>query len=144
LQGSEVGRHPIENTIQGSYVKESIIGIGLNINATRVSGGLWQTRFFEILKPANNMICRSCKASCSQYLEYRYLQFQHNSPLLHENYLELLYQKGIKAKYQKGQEQLEGVIEDVDDTGRLLMQVQGEQVAYAFKEISFLPPASSS
>jgi BirA family biotin operon repressor/biotin-[acetyl-CoA-carboxylase] ligase len=130
----------IENTIQGALVKESIIGIGLNINQREFPSGSGRPSSLS-LETGNSYSLELIRALLFEHLEYRYLQFQQENPRLHQDYLALLYQKGITAKYMQDELSFEGIIQDVDSTGRLQVQVGEELRSFAFKQISFLPPA---
>ena len=123
----------IENRVQGSHIKDCIVGIGLNVN---------QKQFFS---DAPNPI------SLSQIIGHDTDREQ----LLHEflaclervnacdtlakDYANGLYRRGQWAEYVDETGCFKAMIDGVEDDGRLLLTDDaGRRRTYAFKEVKFI------
>ena len=126
----------IENQIQGSGIKHSIIGVGLNVNQKIFDG------------------IRATSLSLEKKKEFKKEEV-FNVFLNHFNSLWTTFNLGltepIKNLYYKhlfgyrklrqfndGKEIFAGIIEGVDEIGRLQIFKNGKQVVYNFKEVEFL------
>ncbi len=122
----------IENALQGSYIKDSIIGVGLNVNQREFHSdapnpvSLWQiteqdTDREELLHD----ILRCLTKNLDQEVRSRYMA-------------KLYRRKGYHPYVdQKGAFMAE--IMDVEDDGHLLLyDDSGQQRRYAFKEVQFV------
>ena len=58
--------------------------------------------------------------------------------LLHERYLEKLYQFGVKKHYKDADGLFEGIIYGVEKSGKLIVQKNDQNVSYDLKELVFL------
>ena len=61
-----------------------------------------------------------------------------NYDILQKNYLERLYNLGVKASYQYNGKVFEGTITGIEDGGRLLVDTPNGMQAFNFKEIEFI------
>jgi len=133
----------IENTISGNNFSSSLIGIGLNVNQI----------FPEVDVPANralknpvslkmltdkNFKLQSVFEKLSANIENRYLQLMKtNFRLIKKDYLDHLYQYKTFAWYRTKQDRFEGAISGIDETGRLMIDTDGETRVVDFKEVGF-------
>jgi len=130
----------IENSISGSRMTSSVVGIGLNIN---------QTKFYS---NAPNPVSLAQITGCEYHLEdeliklcnclqKRYLQLQKttlNSALNHD-YLAHLYRFGDFHIYAADNKRFTAKIVGVDKIGRLILEnQQAERQHFAFKEVVFV------
>jgi BirA family biotin operon repressor/biotin-[acetyl-CoA-carboxylase] ligase len=137
----------IENTLSGSRIAYSIIGIGLNINqlsfvdekaislrlASQKSGQ--QTDDFEIGK----LIEQLCECIEKYYLQLKSgTSFNNHVEVQKKKYLERLFRFRETHNYIKNEQPFQGKIIDVADSGHLIMEVADEIVKFDFKEISFV------
>ncbi len=126
----------IENTLSGSRIGHSIIGIGLNINQLSFSEDkaislrlATQKDEFDIEK----LIGELCVCLEKYYLQ---LKNEHHAKQK-EAYLEILYRYQEIHFFRKNDERFLGKIVDIAPTGHLMMEVNGEMGYFDFKEISF-------
>ena len=127
----------IENTLKGSQLKHSIIGIGVNINQES----------FDSLPNASSLTLISGKTYDLDILLNEILELlKKQLVLLEENtvtafekeYQQLLFRKDQSAIFEVNGRQVEGIIRGVNTDGRLLVE-QGSQgiISYGFKEIAY-------
>ncbi|MCS6967262.1 MAG: biotin--[acetyl-CoA-carboxylase] ligase [Cytophagales bacterium] len=130
----------IENILQGTAIRYSVVGIGLNVNQTEFKGlpatslKAQAGREWSLPQVFNQlMVC----------LEKRYLQLQQQGyTSIKRDYLSRLYQLGQPAKYidLRGEVplQFEGIIKDVENAGRLVVQTAKGIALFDLKQIKFV------
>ena len=139
IEGKKAGGLLVQNSLQGSRIQWSVVGIGLNVN---------QQDFDESLPMATSLALtfgrsfdrETLLAGLCKTLERRYLQLRAGEQriILHD-YLNRLYRFGEDGWYGlPSGERLWGRIVGVDNFGKLrLLHAQGES-SYGLKEIVFL------
>ena len=129
----------IENSILGSGITDSIVGIGLNVNQQSfVSGAPNPVSMKNITRMdyALEEVARSVGESLEEHLSM--LSESHK---LHEKYLSLLWRgdgKEYPFKDRLTGEEFKGVIKGVMPSGHIVLDRGGEERLYAFKEVEFL------
>ena len=123
----------IENRLQGSTIKDSIIGIGLNVNQR------------EFLSDAPNPVSlhqllgheTDREALLKTFLDA--FDNAYNSKTTCSTYKEMLYRKGKHCLYEDKTGRFTATLTDVMPDGRLLLvdQERRERI-YAFKEVQFI------
>jgi BirA family transcriptional regulator, biotin operon repressor / biotin---[acetyl-CoA-carboxylase] ligase len=128
----------IENVLQGSQIKNSIVGIGLNINQEifplEVPGAVSVKQILHRdydLKLILSEICKNIEAAYLSLKSGRY-------DAVRKLYLERLYQLGEEKYYRSDGQIFKGRITGVTDEGLLLMISEGREYKYNLKEIEFL------
>jgi BirA family biotin operon repressor/biotin-[acetyl-CoA-carboxylase] ligase len=126
----------IENSVQKEFIQQSIIGIGLNINqaeftvSTATSMANATGKNFDLNQLLNTLL---------ENLEQRYLQLRAGKlPALKNEYLDTLFGRGELRTFLSQGKKIEGIIEDVNENGELLVSVDSKQFKYSLKEITFL------
>lgn len=135
---NKLGGVLIENILQGSQIKNSVVGIGLNVNqdvfspdapnATSVKQILH--RDYD-LKALLAQICNEIEAA---YLKLRAGNFEQ----LKTFYLQNLYWLNELRPFKSNDKVFDGTIQDVSPNGQLTVSIDGELRLYNFKEIEFL------
>ena len=122
----------IENRLKGNRIKDSIIGIGLNVNQ----------REFHSDAPNPVSLCQLLghevdrEALLHEFL-YRKLSFSHAETTA-VAYRNRLYLRGKPASYRDANGWFRATILDVEPDGRLVMQDEaGRERRYSFKEVVF-------
>ena len=129
----------IENLLHGSRIKQSVIGIGLNINqedfppslpnATSVKQILHHD--YDIL-PILSEICNNIEA---WYLRLKAGQ----TALVRESYLNRLYWLNESHSFRSNGDVFEGTISNVKDNGVLVINNNFEtELEFTFKQIEFI------
>jgi BirA family transcriptional regulator, biotin operon repressor / biotin---[acetyl-CoA-carboxylase] ligase len=134
----KIGGVLIENIIQGGQIKNSVIGIGLNVNQVEYPESLKNvTSFKKILHRDYDL--RGLLSEICAAIEVRYLQLRggHTSGINNE-YLERLYKRGIYSMYRIGEETVKGRILGTSRYGQLEVEIEGETRQFGLKEIEFI------
>lgn len=135
----KIGGVLIENSISGSVIKSSIVGIGLNVNQKGFDPFQVKTAvsLSEILQEDVNL--QSLLSEICGHIEAQYLKLKSNNDVsLHEDYIASLYKFGQPSLYRQNGETFEGRIVDVTEQGLMVIHVNGVNKEYNFKEIAFL------
>lgn len=133
----KVGGILIQNSVLGTTIMHSIVGIGINVN---------QTAFDNIPNPtslslASNQIfdLDDVKNVVFNYLEYWYEEIRSaNYTRIDQTYNKMLYGKGLDALFLKNKQYLKGSIVGVDDAGRILLDHNNFTSAYHHHEVSMV------
>jgi BirA family biotin operon repressor/biotin-[acetyl-CoA-carboxylase] ligase len=126
----------IENQLENSFIKSSIIGIGVNVNQTEfgefnaTSLRLENQEEFSIDNAAMQLI-ESLQIRFNT-LEYKDLNWLKNQ------YLDLLWLKNQLSLFEDENGIFEGKIIGTDDFGRLIITQNSISKTYDLKEIKFL------
>lgn len=128
----------IENNIKGYQLKESIIGIGLNINQTDF-GDLENnaTSIAKILHQnydITNLLIQICDS-----IEKRYLQLKSGQKtILAADYQKRLFLLNQLSRFEIKNKIIEGEIIGVSPEGYLIMKIDGESHQFDLKEVKFI------
>jgi BirA family biotin operon repressor/biotin-[acetyl-CoA-carboxylase] ligase len=129
----------IENSISGQSFKSSIIGIGINVNQQVFHADLQERAIsvHQILHQDVNLTALLA-VICSQ-IESQYLKLKTNTyRTLTEEYLKRLYKFKQRAAYRHNGQLFEGTITGISELGMLIIESDGKEMAYYFKEVEFL------
>ncbi|WP_250630850.1 biotin--[acetyl-CoA-carboxylase] ligase [Rhodoflexus caldus] len=129
----------IENTLQGAQIRYSIVGIGLNVNQTDFNGIVATS--LKLVSGQQQSLPEVFDFLMRQ-LEKRYLQLQTQGNVpIRLAYLNRLYRRGQPAAYTDLRNDVpvifEGIIEDIDTAGRLLVRTQNSIETFDLKQIQF-------
>ncbi len=136
VNGKKVCGILIENMLSGDAIYYSVVGIGLNVN---------QDSFLLETATSMNAIARhdfnlsdEWSLLC-EFLEKRYLQLRAGkADELKNDYLSCLYGKGELRRFIDATGETQGVIEGIDQQGKLLIGTQAGIKSYDLKEIRFI------
>lgn len=137
--GKKLGGILIENTLTGSFIKSSVIGIGLNINQQgfRADLSTKATSVIQILQKETPL--EAVMEKIVVFMEKYYLILKSgNYAILQNDYLKRLYKFDTLADYQQNGQIFEGKITGVEESGRLVMETAGGLRSFNFKEIEFI------
>ncbi len=123
----------IENSIQGSRINNSVIGIGLNVN---------ETTFPSFFRDATSLkLATGTSFIIEEILHALLISIKKellNKIPIHERYLMRMYGYSQLASYEDKDEVFEGTIVGVLPNGALQMNKNGKLRTYENKEIKFL------
>lgn len=126
----------IENSINQSSIQQSIAGIGLNINQQQFSV---DTATSLKLVSGKEHDLNSILNLLLENLEKRYLQLRNEKHKeLKAEYLKRMFGKDEMKNFLVEENKVKGIIRDVDDSGRLMVEIDGAVKSFNNKEISFI------
>jgi BirA family biotin operon repressor/biotin-[acetyl-CoA-carboxylase] ligase len=128
----------IENTISGSKVLSSIVGIGININQTTFNQDILNpTSFHRITGKVYS--CKDLLGSLFSFIEKYYLQLrQLHFNFLDKAYMEALYRYQQTFEFRKGEQTFKGEINGVTKEGKLIIHSKGKEQRFSFKEVEYV------
>ncbi|MCQ6961373.1 biotin--[acetyl-CoA-carboxylase] ligase [Mucilaginibacter aquariorum] len=134
----KLGGMLIENILQGSQIKNAIIGIGLNVNQENFPDNAANaTSIKKILQrdyELKNILAEICNHIEAYYLHLKAGRFEY----VRNIYLSRLYWLNEQRQFKSNGQVFEGVIKNVEDNGLLVIDQNGGEQAYNLKEIEFL------
>jgi len=140
VDDKKIGGVLIENIIVGSNIKQSIIGIGLNINQSVFGDDLKSKTISisQILQQDVNLMVL-LNEICTQ-IEQQYLKLKAGKGnTLQDLYVNKLYRLNKLAKFSHNGEVFDGKIEGISNAGLLRIKPSnGEVVEFGFKEVAFI------
>lgn len=141
---SKVAGILIENDLQGSKVRSSVIGIGINVNQRRfVSDAPNPRSLADIVghDVERQLVLERFMERMTHYINMLDCGEETALAALHENYKKHLYRFGEKHKYVDEMGVFCATLIDVEQSGHLiLLDKEGNKRRYAFKEVRFGPP----
>ena len=139
VDGRKAGGLLVQNSLQGSRIQWSVVGIGLNVNQQEFDASLPMAT--SLARAFGRSFDRELLlAGLCQMLEKRYLQLRAGEQrIILQDYLSRLYRFGEDCWYElPSGERLWGRIVGVDAFGKLrVLHAQGES-SFGLKEIVFL------
>jgi BirA family biotin operon repressor/biotin-[acetyl-CoA-carboxylase] ligase len=136
LNNQKVAGVLIENSIQGMVIKQSIIGIGVNINQS-VFTSLKATSLHLVTGEIYSI--QSCMAEFLASFEYRYNQLLTGQfKVLWDDYHQGFYRKNMNTAFKAANQWFEGIPLGIDQAGRIVVKVKNEEVKFNVKEIVWL------
>ncbi len=139
FQGKKIAGILIENIIQGKFLNQSIIGIGININQDQFPPFDRQATALSMITNKQYDILKVCQSVC-QSLEYYYLQVirQDKKDMIDQFYLNNLYLFNTSARFSINDNVLMGRIVNVLDSGHIELKVGTTSQTLDIKELKFL------
>ena len=129
----------IENTLTGSIIKSSVIGIGMNVNQDLFSEAIADkaVSIYQITKTRQDLISILTNLCC--HLEKYYLiLLSGRYHILHKNYSESLYLGGKLTHFGENGQVFEGTIVGVEDSGLLVINTITGNLKFNTKEVQYL------
>ncbi|AQG78259.1 biotin--[acetyl-CoA-carboxylase] ligase [Spirosoma montaniterrae] len=127
----------IENTLQGSTLAYSVIGVGLNINQTDFQYATATSLQRQSPLPHGYDLPGMLSTLCEK-LEQRYLQLRASQrDALKISYLQTLYRYQEEHEFEADDRRFRAVLVGIDATGRLALAEAGQVRYFGFKEVVF-------
>ncbi len=128
----------IENMVQGSQIKHSVIGIGLNINQTgfppEVPNPLSLKQILQKDYDLKVLIAQLCIHIEAWYLKLKAGKIKE----IRKQYLADLYWFDQEKPFRAGGSDFKGTITGVRDTGLLVLDTENGEKEFNLKQIEFL------
>jgi BirA family biotin operon repressor/biotin-[acetyl-CoA-carboxylase] ligase len=130
----------IENSLKGSEISTSVIGIGLNVNQTSFPGSLKKVSSLKLLGNKDFKIEKLLENIVSK-LKFKIKMLDSKDfKTLEAEYLKVLYRKNIPTMFKNSQDVLfMGIISGISKEGKLQIVLEDESIQeFGIKEVSFL------
>jgi len=128
----------IENTISGSQIASSVVGIGLNVNQTNFDPELPNPTSVKLITgheaPIGEIIPKLNSYIEKYYLQLRQLHFN----FLDKGYMVHLYRYHQTASYSRNGQVFRGEIIGVTKEGKLIIESNGKELRFGMKEVEYL------
>jgi len=129
----------IENSISGSKIYNSIIGIGLNVNQRKFSPELAIATSLINILGGDKLQLEEKLNELLYFIEKRYLLLKNgNLDSINNDYLNLLYGFNQLRSFQVNDTKVEGVITGTNSLGKLQVKINDKVEEFDLKEIKFL------
>ena len=131
----------IENLVQGNKIKNSVVGIGLNINEDNFPD--WVPNAISVKQILHDDYDKhSLLSDICRNIEAWYLNLKAGKiDLIRNTYLSRLYWLNEEKAFKTGEDLLNGVITNVRDNGLLVVKNNNSrELEFSLKEIEFLAP----
>jgi BirA family transcriptional regulator, biotin operon repressor / biotin---[acetyl-CoA-carboxylase] ligase len=128
----------VENTIMGEIIRDSICGIGLNINQVVFKSDAPNPVSLRLITKEHYNLT-DVLATLRLRLNYRYTKLKNNDfDSLESEYHQSLYRLGQESKFRSKEGIFTGVITGTDEYGRLMIEASEGTKYFDFKEVAFL------
>lgn len=130
----------LQNSLLGKVISSTIVGTGININQTKFSPDVPNPTSLT-LELNREFDLEFMFPWLFRFLSKRYLQLKSGQiEKMKNEYLENLYRKGDWSNFKdQTNENWEGKINGVDESGRLLIENRGgNQLYFNFREVSYV------
>ncbi len=138
FKDGKLGGVLIENIVQGTQIKNSVIGIGLNVNQQLfpqfIPNAVSIKQILQKDYDLKALLVEICSSIEAAYLMLRAENFDQ----LKTFYLQKLYWFNKPHQFKADGQVFSGIIKDVDRSGRLQVSCNNELRMYNLKEIEFL------
>ena len=136
LNNKKIAGILINNTLAKSKIKNSVVGVGFNINQNNFSSDLPNASSLSIESIKyfdKNIIFGSLVKNLN--INYDYL-CKANYEYLKQKYLSLLFKNNESSLFLiQSDERVQGVIKGIEDSGKLIVEIDGVQKSYYHGEI---------
>lgn len=128
----------VQNILTGKTIKSSVIGIGLNVNQQEFSPDIPNPT--SLLRELDRVFdIGTVKAEVCAQLQYQYHALQDEGyDHLKKVYMKHLYRLGRSHKYMIDGSPMEAQIIDIDEQGKLLLEIDGALRSFHFREMKFI------
>lgn len=134
----KIGGVLIENVIKGHQLKDSIIGIGINVNQIKFNDHLVQASSIAQILGKEYSIDKLLTQIC-KHIESRYLQLKAGKiEKLSADYEKIMFRINEFHNYEIEHQIVSGKIIGVTESGKLALEIDREIKSFNLKEIKFI------
>lgn len=129
----------IENDLMGETLKQSIIGIGINVNQEEfISNAPNPISLYQITEKEQDK--QALLIQITERIDYYYNKLKSGEEAtIRDNYKKQLFRKEGYHLFNDGERDFEARIKDVQDCGLLVLEdKKGVERSFAFKEIKYV------
>lgn len=134
----KLGGMLIENQVQGSTIKSSVVGIGLNINQNNFPDWVPNPISVKQILHTDYDLKALMFDICNRIGQWYIKLMAGNESQIQDAYLNTLYWLNKPGRFKAQDAIFGGIIKGVSNAGLLLLECNGKTTAYNLKEIEFL------
>jgi len=137
--GQKVAGILIENKVQGKYLSECVIGVGLNVNQREFPSDIPNPISLLSISGENLSRSKVMEEIISCFCQYYERIEQGKGDELHGEYLSLMYRQKGEFDYRDAKGVFQATLETVEPTGHIVLRDhEGKLRRYGFKEVEFV------
>jgi BirA family biotin operon repressor/biotin-[acetyl-CoA-carboxylase] ligase len=130
----------IENQLTGDKISRSIVGIGLNVNQEEFDSHMAGS---VSISAGNRIDLAKLFEELMSQIESRYLKLRSKEPgarskELDGDYLQALYRLNERHRFIVNEAEVDGVIRNVDENGKLVVEIENTLRSFDLKEIKYV------
>jgi BirA family biotin operon repressor/biotin-[acetyl-CoA-carboxylase] ligase len=139
FKNSKIGGILIENSLHGSIIDQSVVGIGININQEKFSEELPNAVSIKNITGRNTDLAAFFQSLYQTLIDHYLLLSEGHQASIEEDYYKHLFRRTGLHRYRDAQGTFEAEFSCIDPSGRLFLKHKnGEISKYAFKEVEFM------
>ncbi len=138
VKNYKIGGVLIENVLERSTLKFSVIGIGINVNQTVFDPSLPNPISLKTLTNKDFNLDDCLYLLCSFIEKYYLVLRSSNYEQIDEAYLNLLYRRGTEGNFRLNGEAIRGTITGVNPLGHLVLEKKTNKDSYDIIHVSDL------
>ena len=128
----------IENSIQGTTILHSVVGIGINVNQKNFSSPIKHATSMSIAADKEISLTKVMDILLKK-IEYRYLQLKNNHiEDIQKDYMKNLYRVEESCFYVAAGRRFKAKIVGLTAEGKLVLQVDDHHEVFGFKEVGMV------
>ena len=137
-RGNKICGILLENSVMGESIRHSIAGIGLNVNQESFPDFPWKPTSMK-LETGREKETGLLAGELGYLLAKRCAQLQNEGPqCLDQEYLQAFYYLDESHDFTDGEKIFPAVARGVDESGRLLLEINGATDAFGFHEVKMI------
>ncbi|MCB0617802.1 MAG: biotin--[acetyl-CoA-carboxylase] ligase [Saprospiraceae bacterium] len=138
VKDKKVGGILLQNSLSGVNILHSVAGIGLNVNQVDFPAGLPNPTSLA-LETGGSYELEALRDRLFENLEKWYLRLRSgDEAALSDPYLRRLYRYRMESCFELPDgSRFAGTITGLTDTGKLVVDREGEELSFGFKEVAF-------
>lgn len=139
VTNKKIGGILLEHVIEKTYIKQTIAGIGININQAKFSGSLPNpVSLYQLSNQKFNI--EEMLGEITDLMDYRYSMLKNNElSVIDKNFNENLFQYLKPSLYIANGATFEGTVTGVEPTGELIIKDKAGKIRrFLHKEVEFI------
>ena len=136
VHGKKISGVLVENQLAGTTIANAVAGVGLNLNQRSFESA--SATSLSLVTGTDYLLPEELPVLLG-FIESRYLQLRAGHfRLLMNQYLDGLFRRNESHTFSSHGEEFSGIIQDLDEVGRLRIRIGDEVRAFGVKEVGYV------